>query len=270
MNRFHSHRMALKLCIVVLSVFLLAACHQEAGGRTSFRSIGEFSVKTLPDNCKEIRDGAGRTLVLVPRGQKPPYGYERHQIIEMPVRRVVAYSGYNVALLKALGILDKVLVGVTKKKEYWTIEEVKKGMENGRITYIGESSAVDFEKLKAIEPELVLTWDPSVISKIMELDIPGVITTTAAAMNLDTRMRFAQFLALFFNRGKEANEYVARVSRAIKLIHGLNLSPDARPKVIWGDIYEKRVLVEPGNSWVAEMVGLAGGDYLFSDIAGGS
>ena len=270
MDRFHSHRTLIKLCIAVLSVFLLAACRQEAGSRTSFRNIGEFSVKTLPDNCKEIRDGAGRTLVLVPRGQKPPDGYERHQIIEIPVRRVVAYSGYNVALLKALGILDKVLVGVTKEKEYWTIEEVKKGMENGRITYIGESSAVDFERLKAIEPDLVLTWDPSVISGIMELDIPGVITTTAEAMNLDTRMRFAQFLALFFNREKEANEYVARVSSAIMRIHGLNLSPGVRPKVIWGDIYEKRVMVEPGNSWVAEMVNLARGDYLFSDIAGGS
>ncbi|RLB81033.1 MAG: ABC transporter substrate-binding protein, partial [Deltaproteobacteria bacterium] len=79
-----------------------------------------------------------------------------------------------------------------------------------------------------------------------------------------------QFLALFFNREKEADEYVARVSSAIKRIYSLNLSPDVRPKVIWGDIYEERVLVEPGNSWVAEMVNLAGGDYLFSDIAGGS
>jgi len=270
MDRSYFRRTALKLCIAALSVFLLAACSQEPGSRTPFRSIGEFSVKTLPDNCKEIRDGAGRTLVLVPRGQKPPDGYERYQIIDIPARRVVAYSGYNVALLKALGILDKVLVGVTKKKEYWTIEEVKKGMENGRITYIGEASAVDFERLKAIEPDLVLTWDPSVISKIMELDIPGVITTTATAMNLDTRMRFVQFLALFFNKEKKADEYVARVSRAIKLAHSLNLSPDVRPKVIWGDIYEKRVLVEPGNSWVAEMVDLAGGDYLFNDIAGGS
>ena len=145
MDRSPSHSTALKLCIAVLSLFLLASCSQEPGGRTPFRSIGEFSVKNLPDNCKEIRDGAGRTLVLVPRGQRPPDGYERYQIIEIPVRRVVAYSGYNVALLKALGILDKVLVGVTRKKGYWTIEEVRKGMENGRITYIGEASAVDFE-----------------------------------------------------------------------------------------------------------------------------
>jgi iron complex transport system substrate-binding protein len=39
---------------------------------------------------------------------------------------------------------------------------------------------------------------------------------------------------------------------------------------MWGDIYEKRVLVEPGNSWVAEMVGLAQSNYLFDDVYGTS
>ena len=39
-----------------------------------------------------------------------------------------------------------------------------------------------------------------------------------------------------------------------------------QPKVMWGDIYEKRVLVEPGNAWVAELIGLAQSDYLFNNI----
>lgn len=42
------------------------------------------------------------------------------------------------------------------------------------------------------------------------------------------------------------------------------------PKVMWGDIYEKRVLVEPGNAWVGELVGLAQSDYLFDDVYGTS
>jgi len=268
-GRVYCCRSLLITCVVLLSVWLLGACGQSPGRSPSFINIGEFSIKRLPENCNEIRDGAGRILVLVPRGQKPPAGYEKNQIIETPVRRVVAYSGYNIALLKALGVLDA-LVGVTQKKEYWTIKEVKKGLEDGRITYIGESAAIDFEKLKAIEPGLVLTWDACAISMINELDIPGVITTAGEAMNLDTRMRFAKFLAIFFNREKEADEYVARVKSAIKSVSDSSFDPKARPKVIWGDIYEKRVLVEPGNSWAAEMVELAGGDYLFDDIRGAS
>lgn len=35
---------------------------------------------------------------------------------------------------------------------------------------------------------------------------------------------------------------------------------------MWGDIYEKRVLVEPGNAWVGELIGLAQSGYLFNDV----
>ena len=273
MGRVCCCRSLLITCVVLLSVWLLGACGQSPGMSPSFINIGEFSIKRLPENCNEIRDGVGRILVLVPRGQKPPKGYEINQIIETPVHRVVAYSGFNTSILKALGVLDT-LVGVTHKKDYWTIDEVVKGMDSGRIAYIGESNAIDFEKLKTIEPDLILTWDACAISMINELDIPVVITTTGEAMDLDTRMRFAKFLAIFFSREKEADEYVARVKNAIKSVSNSALDPvldkGLRPKVIWGDIYEKRVLVEPGNSWAAEMVELAGGDYLFDDIRGAS
>ena len=39
---------------------------------------------------------------------------------------------------------------------------------------------------------------------------------------------------------------------------------------MWGDVYEKRVLVEPGNAWVGELVGLARSNYQFDDIFGTS
>jgi len=271
MKRVFCCRSLLIICAALFSAWFFGGCIQSDENSPAFVNIGEFSIKKLPENCSEIRDGAGRILVLVPRGQNPPKGYQKNRIIETPVRRVVVYSGFNVSILKALNVLDT-LVGVTHKKAYWTIDEVAKGMESGRIAYIGESNAVDFEKLKAIEPDLVLTWDACAISKINELDIPGVITITGEAMDLDTRMRFAQIMALFFNREREADEYVAKVKSAVKRVRDIfsDSGRGLRRKVIWGDIYEKRVLVEPGNSWAAEMVELAGGEYLFNDIFGGS
>jgi iron complex transport system substrate-binding protein len=258
----------LALCAMLGAFLGLSGCQSNCGQDPSFINFGKFTVKKLPDNCKEIRDGIGRTLVLVPRGQKPPVGYARHQLINVPVQRVVVYSDYHISILKALGVMKDVLVGVTKEKEHWSIQEIRKGMEDGTITYLGESNAIDFEKLKAVQPDLVLTWDQRIISMIGDLDIPCVITSTGVAMDLDARMQFAQFLALFFNKEHEANEFVSRVSRTIDRVGKMNASVEDRPKVIWGDIYEKRVLVEPGNSWAAEMVRLAGGEYLFDDVFG--
>lgn len=255
--------------IFLIVCFLAAGCQQKTR-RHSFEKIGDFSIRILPNNCKELRDGLGRVLLLVPRGQAIPKGYASAQVVRIPVRRVVAYSGYMVSLLRAIHAIDS-LVGVTHVQDYWLIPEVREGLEKGRISYVGESAIVDFEKLKAVRPELVFTWDASLVPKLEELHIPIIITTTGEAMNLDTRLNLVRFVAQFFGKEKVADEYVKRVRSTIARIKKIvSKKHGTRPKVIWGDIYEKRVLVEPGNSWAAQMVKLAGGKYLFDDIRGSS
>ena len=256
------------LFIIAGAFLLLSGCQSNTGEDCSFTNFGKFTVKKLANDCKEIRDGIGRRLVLVPRGKKPPAGYAEHQIIFVPVQRVVAYSNYHISMLKALGVMKDVLVGVTKEKEYWHIPEIREGMNNGSITYLGEPDGIDYERLKAIQPEMVLTWDHRLISMTEDLGIPCIITSTGVAMDLDMRIHFAQFLGLFFNKEREARQFVSRVYRSIDSIKKKTMSVEDRPRVIWGDIYEKRVLVEPGNSWPAEIVRLAGGEYLFDDIFG--
>ncbi|MBU0991438.1 MAG: ABC transporter substrate-binding protein [Proteobacteria bacterium] len=236
----------------------------------SFMSIGSFSVERIADNWTEVRDGAGRTLVLVPRGEKAPEGYEPQQVVQVPVKRVVAYGYFDIAILKTLGVLEDVLVGVTADIDEWTIPEVVSGMKSGKIAFLGGYSAIDFERLKQQSPELVLTWDPSIIPMMDEMGVACAITTTPVAMCLHARMRFVSFLAPFFNKEKKAKEYFDRVSTALSSIREKTKNVAHEPKVMWGDIYEKRVLVEPGNAWVGELVGLAQSDYQFDDVYGKS
>lgn len=236
----------------------------------SFMTIGDFTVHRISSNWTEVRDGAGRTFVLIPRGQKAPEGYAPHQVVRVPVRRVVAYSPFSVAILKALGVLEDVLVGVTAPRENWHIEEVATGMADGRIVFLGDSNAIDYERLKMQAPELVLTWNYSVIPMMTEMEIPCVITSTPVATCLHARMRFVNFLAPFFNREKEAEAYFTKVSDSLETIRETTRHAQTHPKVMWGDVYTKRVLVEPGNAWVAELVGLVQSNYLFDDVYGRS
>jgi iron complex transport system substrate-binding protein len=83
-------------------------------------------------------------------------------------------------------------------------------------------------------------------------------------------MRYVKFLAPFFEREKAAEAYFDRVNQALLDIRDRTAEAGPTPKVMWGDIYEKRVLVEPGNAWVGELVGLAQSDYLFHDVFGTS
>lgn len=254
----------------LLMVLALAGCGKTAPQeKKSFIQIGEFTVKHLSSGLVKVRDGAGRTLVLVPRNMPAPAGYRPCQIVRVPVKRVVAYGFFDVATLRALGVLDT-LVGVTHPAEKWYIPEIRKAMRAGKIAYLGDASAIDFEKLKQAGPELVLTWDYSAIAMLDELEIPCAITSTPVAMCLNARMRFVQFLAPFFGRRKQAEAYFEKVAKALEDIRIRTAGSKFHPKVMWGDIYEKRVLVEPGNAWVGELVGLAQSDYLFKDVFGTS
>nr|WP_321467458.1 ABC transporter substrate-binding protein [uncultured Desulfobulbus sp.] len=273
-------RLSLWLLIGCLAgLALLGGCRNETGDkklsdaddkRPSFLQIGEFAVHRISPQRTEVRDGAGRTLVLIPRDAPMPTDTPPNQVVRVPVQRVVAYGFFDIAVLRALGVLEQTLVGVTTPEKRWFIPEIKRGMQSGTIAYVGDAASVDYERLKQAQPELVLTWDPSIIPMLDDLKIPAVVTTTPTAMCLNARMRFVQFLAPFFHREKEADGFFTRIDKALADIRARTAAVAHQPKVMWGDIYEKRVMVEPGNAWVGELVGLAQSDYEFKDVFGTS
>ncbi|BBO82593.1 ABC transporter substrate-binding protein [Desulfosarcina ovata subsp. sediminis] len=259
--------------MVAVPIFLWLVCACSNSGeekQADFIQIGEFTVNRISDQRTEVRDGAGRTLVLIPRDVPAPDDVDPHRLVRTPVKRVVAYGFFDVAIMRALGVLEGTLVGVTYPAKRWYVDDVKKGMAAGKIAFLGDASSIDFERLKQLQPELVLTWDLAAIPMLDELGIPCAVTSTPTAMCLNARMRFVQFLAPFFNRQKEADAFFDRVNQALIAIRDRTAGCGSPPKVMWGDIYEKRVLVEPGNAWVGELIGLAESDYLFNDVYGTS
>ncbi len=264
----------LAVAAVLLGIIVVQGCDSgppsaEGDQKRSFLRIGGFSITVKSPTLTVARDGAGRELALVPRGEPAPAGFPPEMVVRTPVKRVVAYSSFDVATLKILGELQT-LVGSTTPAERWYVDDVKEGFASGRTVWIGSSPGIDYEAVKRQQPELVLTWDPSIIPMMTELGIPVVITSTPVAMCLNARMSYVKFLAPFFGREKEAAACFARVSDSLKEIRRRTGGSSGESKVIWGDMYEKRVLVEPGNAWIGELVGLVDSDYLFEDVYGTS
>ena len=262
----------LQLLVLCIALSSLSGCKNEDDGaaQKSFLQIGEFAINRQSDDLTIVRDGAGRSLALIPRGAEIPKGFEEHMVVRVPVQRVVAYGGFDVAALRVLGVLDETLVGVTSPKEKWFVQDVIRGFDEGRIAYVGDYTALNYELVKQQRPGLVLTWDPSVIPMLADLGIPCIITTTPVAMCLNARMSYVKFLAPFFQKEAEAEAFFQRVSQSLEDIRKITAGQWIESKVMWGDMYEKRVLVEPGNAWVGELVGLVQSDYLFEDVYGTS
>lgn len=258
------------ISLILILALVMGGCDRDKKPAKSFLQIGEFTITKVNKDLTLVRDGAGRTLALVPGKAPAPEGYEPYMIVRTPVKRVVAYGSFDIAALRVLRVLDESLVGVTNPIEKWFVDDVRQGMKSGKIVYLGNANAIDYERLKKQQPELVLTWDPAIIPMLNDLGIACVIASTPVAMCLNARMSFVKFLAPFFGREAEADAFFSEVSTALADIRERTRGRLIKPKVMWGDMYEKRVLVEPGNAWIGELVGLVQSDYLFDDVYGTS
>lgn len=236
-----------------------------------------FKIEYLADGCKKVTDGEGRTLILVPRGQKPPAGYENVPKIETPVKKAVIFSTTQVALMKPLGVLDSI-AGTTIEKDRWYIDLVKEGMEKGSIAYLGKGRTPDYEKLQALNPDVVFMWtkgDPqmdAVFKKLNDLDIPVAVNNEYLENHPLGRVEWIKFLAAFYDKDKDAEAFFNQVDNKVEKIVKKVAGAKAPPKVLWGGIYggkyKGKVYVPNDDSYVAKMIAMAGGDHVFKELKG--
>jgi len=250
------------LFIAVIYAILFSACDMG-----NFESIGSFTVKKQK-SCTVVSDGIGRKFMLVPRGEKAPENTGGATVIYTPVKRVIAFSTCDVSFLVGFGILQEVLVGVTREKKDWTNESIRKAMDEGKIVFIGDSTLINYELLKSVKPDIVFTWNAAIIPLLEDLNIPAVITNAQTAMGLEAQIKYVKFVAPFFHKEREAGVFSNKFLKTVEYIKSKTSDVQQRPSVIWGDVYNKRVLVEPNNAWVAQLVKLSGGKYELDDVEG--
>ena len=175
----------------LLCGLLLAACGQRAA-----RPIGDFTLPVYTPRYAsgfEITGAAGSrsTLVTVHNpwygdevtdqylfiardGEPAPAGFEG-QVLRDEARRVVCMSGSYIAMLDALGAANRV-VGVSGA-QYLINETLRRRIARGEAADVGFDSNVDFERLMALRPDLVMLYgiggaDTALTGKLRELGIP--------------------------------------------------------------------------------------------------
>ena len=231
-----------------------------------------FSVEYLADDVKLVTDAENRKLLLVPRGQEAPNGYDDAILIYTPAERVLFCSGTQVGMLAPYDGVFQYIGGVTQEPGRWVFPEIEERLSDGRIVYVGNSREPDYELIQELNPELAFVYTGSsgqtaMIAKLEELGIPYAVDNEYLERKHTGRMEWTKFLAAFFNREDEAVAYVETQLTALAEMEAKVAGQD-KPKVAWGQIYNGIVYVSGAGSYVAGEIEAAGGDYLFSDLPG--
>lgn len=179
--------------------------------------------------------------------------------------RIISLAPSTTEILGALGVTDK-LVGRTKYCDF--PEEVLEAEE------VGGTSNPNIETIVALNPDLVVASthvSDEVINKLREVNVPVAFLNEQE--NFEGTYSAIENIGLLVGRASEAEEVVAqmkeKVEATIAKIEALDQG-DVKPRVYYAVGYGDKDSTPGGNTFIGQMIELAGGDNIAKEVEGWS
>lgn len=236
----------------------------------ALRYAHEFAVDYYEGGYKLLTIGDGNRYLVVPEGGDVPAGLDGEiGIIRQPLNNVYLAATAAMALFDAVDGLDVIRLSGTQA-EGWYIENAAAAMKRGDMLYAGKYSAPDYELLMgmgcplAIESTMIL-HTPKVQEMLEQLGVTVFIEHSSYESHPLGRTEWVKLYAAMLNREDAAEAFF---DDQAKVIDELKDFPNTEKKVAFFYIStDGSVVVRGANDYVAGMIELAGGRYIFSDAA---
>ena len=208
------------------------------------------------------------TLFIVRNGEKIPAGFTG-QVVKAGARRIVCLSSTYVAMLDALGQVDRV-VGVSGRN-YISNKYVTTHPE--AVADIGFDGNIDYELLLAQRPDLVLLFGVSgasgMESKLLEMGIPFCYIGEYLEESPLGKAEWLVALAEVTGKRTEGEKVFADIPvRYNALKKRVTDAAIDAPSVMLNTPYGDNWFMPSTESYVARLIKDAGGDYIYKKNTG--
>lgn len=268
--------LVLALCV---AVSVLIGCKSDSNNitgtvKSSPHYATGFKIEEIGNGCQKIIDAENQSLILIPKGKKVSTEYEKLPSINTPVEKVVILSVTFGALMRPLGVIDSVVGSGTIEDELY-IEEMKQGYANNNIKYVGGGGmgAPDYEVIKELDPDVVFcsTGYPDAVTyyeQLRSLGINVVVCNDFLENDPLARLEWMKLIAAFYDKEQIAEKYFSNVEKNIEEVKTQTMMSSYLASVLWSSIFMGKCYVSGGDSYVARMIDMAGGKYIFQDLVG--
>ena len=209
---------------------------------------------------------AGRFLVVPEEAAEVDDLPEDVVLLRQPLDHIYLVSTSVMDLFVHLDALDSVALSGTKA-DGWYVEEAKQAMQEGRIAYAGKYSAPDYERILAagctlaIENTMVL-HDPEVKEQLEKFGVPVLIERSSYESGPLARMEWLKLYGILLNKTEMAEEvFRQKVEQVAPILEQENTGKTAA-------FFSITTNNRRTSDYVAQMVGMAGGVYIFDDLEG--
>ncbi len=197
----------------------------------------------------------------------PDYLFDK-RVIKTPVERVICLSTTHLSFLDVLDETDAV-VGISGS-QYVSCQKIRQRMEMGEVPDVGYGQNLNYELIVTQKPDLVMLYGvgsevTGIIQKLEELGIPVIMMAEFLEENPLGKAEWINFVAALFQKEKEAASFFKGVVAEYQRLKELTEDVIEKPKVMVGSPYKDSWWVPGGNSYLANLISDAGGNYLGKD-----
>ena len=194
--------------------------------------------------------GSGEQFLVLPEDAAEVDGLPAGvTALRQPVQNIYLVSTSVMDLFLHLDALDCITLSGTQAAG-WHLDEARAAMEAGRIAYAGKYSAPDYEQILASNCGLA-------IENTMILHTPEVKEQLA-------RMEWIKFWGILLGRETLAEQVFQKQVERIQPL--LEQAPTGKTCAFFSITANNLANVRKGGDYVAQMIGMAGADYVFSDL----
>lgn len=216
--------------------------------------------------------GATQTFsyALVKEGAAVPDSIKVDAVLTTPLKSIVVTSTTHIPSLEMLGVEDR-LVGFPNCN-YISSEKTRVLIDNGSVKELGKNEDLNTEVLIDLSPDAVVTFavdgDNTTVSTIQKTGIPVLYNADWTEVHPLGKAEWIKFFGVLFGKEKEADRLFSEIESNYNGAKAVAQSTGQRPTVLSGAMYKDVWYLPQGNSWAAQFIEDANGNYLWGDSEG--
>ena len=270
-------RFGLCAALSAAALLLLAGC--AGSGSTAAPALTvessyplQYAKQFTVDECTggyELITIADSQYLVVPQGAAVPEDLPQGTtVLQQPIENIYLVSTSAMDPIISLGALDSIALSGTKA-DGWYLPEAKAAMQAGQIAYAGKYSAPDYETILAsgcglaIENTMIY-HTPEVKEQLEKFGIPVLVERSSYETDPLARMEWVKLYGILLGKQQEAEQlFETQVQRVAPLE---NQQPTGKTVAFFSITSNNLVTVRKGGDYVARMIEMAGGSYVFADL----
>lgn len=243
----------------------------------------QYTVDYYEKGYAHIHIADGTDYVLVPENEKEnTLGLTSPVYIQMPCDNIYLAASSAMDLFLQLEELDSICACSTKAEDY-AMEEVRKAINAGDITYVGKYSAPDYELLLsencnlAIESTMI-SHSPKIKEQLEHIHIPVLVERSSYEEDPLGRLEWIKLYGVLTGREEESKAFFEQEVADIQKTMEANQHEQENTSALAEDGMNQKTVVffsinsqgsvtvrKPGD-YICKMIEMAGGSYALSNL----